>query len=789
MFKNYLLLTFRTLSRQKVSSFIAIAGLALGITSVLLLFAFIDYHRHFDEFIPEDSQIKRLVCRTTDVYGRELVGGLRSVNYYVSEVIRENVPGIGESVRLAVNEGVRIRDGEDIFFEMAYCVDPGFFNLIPFEVVAGSRDLFFSEPDSIVLEETLAEKYFPGGNALGKMVNLIDGQGNPFRVTGIVRVPSNSHLYNARSQVFVPLDFFRNIINKSSDIGFDSPDSPVKLSLYFKPVAGFSESILQKEINGIVNQIPVNENITSMELSFEDFKDIHLYSRENSGDVLNPLYMILFLGLLTSLLLIISIINTVSILTAQSLARTREVGIRLVMGSRRMDLAVQFFSESFILTLFSLIVSLVLLELLLPSFSNLVSVDLAVSYTPAFFLFCLLLVLIVGAAAGAYPVLFLSSLDPVESLKGKKLLKLGKSKKILLVSQFLFASIVLLWSLVFNNEIRRIQNLDPGFDSENLISIFPGWDLDMEPVEKLEGLKGDLKRIPGVEEVSYTGYAPFTGGMGDVNLFTDEEGVSHYEIVTFIDPDYLKAIGVETLEGDSQREGAVIMKSANEYRKLKPGDLIELDSVNYRVSAVIEDYFIDGPYGDMPKFHVISKNGPFYFQLIKLSHNVDIGEIRQVWREYFPDRIFEYHYMDESIEAGIVLPVVRTLERVMNLTVAITLFLSALGLFGLILQTLKQKTKEIGIRKVLGAGFWTVITQVLREILILIASGVSIGIVLGMVSINPLVGSLGYPFPVHNLFLLSLLSALLIVMAGMLFIGTIVFKAAGANPAEALRYE
>jgi putative ABC transport system permease protein len=765
---------------------IAIAGLAMGITSALLLYAYIDYHRSFENFLPENSHIKRLVCHTVDKYGVNRSEGMYSINYYASELLRTGTPLIEEMTRLNMEDEVRFAVNGEVFSEWGGFVDSNFFQLIPFPVLEGNREDFFSRPRSVVLNKEMAEKFFPGSDALGKTIKLIDGEGTLLTVSGVVHIPRNSHLRIGQFQAFLPLD----VLERTFEHEVFSSDSIFRMSVYFSTSSAENgKRELSSSISQLSKEIPYQDDLSYFNLTYENFEDIHLFSSDSTTALVNPLYLILFLSLLTALLLIIAIINSVSILTAQSVTRTREVGIRLVLGSRRKDLILQFLTEAVTLAFLSFFAALIMTELLMPSFSNLVGIDLTVSYSPVFILYSLLLTVSVGLLAGAYPAFFLSSLDPVESLKGRKLLRLGVWKKALLVGQFLFTSIVLLWSLVFNNEIRFIGDLDPGFDQENLVSIYPGWNLDREPVDTLMQLKSELEKLDGVDKVSYTSYAPYLGGIAKENLFIEEEGgINHHEVFTYIDSDYLNVLGVKVLDGDPEVQGVAIMKSANQYRKLQIGDPIKLDTGQYTLSAIIDDYYLDAPYGETPRFHVITDR-LFNFQVIKYNALMDMKEVRNLWQRFFPDRIFEYFYMSDQIERQTKPPEIHTMIKVMNLTMAVTLFLSAIGLFGLILQTLRQKTREIGIRKALGARFLIVVSQILKDVFLLIAFGVVTGILLGALSIGPLLRAFGYIYPVHNLVPLSLLSSLIIGFTGLLFIGSIVYRAVNANPVDALRYE
>ena len=783
MFKNYVLIAFRTIKGNKISSLIAILGLSLGMTSALLLYSYNDYHLNYETFMPEGSHIRRLVSRRSDESRGEIYSGSRSVTRSTVQLLRDNVSFIEDMTSLVEQEQMTFSSENENFMANANFVEDNFFTMIPFPLIKGNRYSLLKEPDSIVLDKILAEKYYPQGDAMGKIITLPIMNDELYRVTGVVHIPANSHQYRDVGQAFIPNKIL-------GDYTGDENGEKISWSgaVYFSPVRNFDEVLLQKELEWVLEMIPHTDKYKTKEFLYEDFNNIHLFSRENINDARNPLYMLILLMILTLALLTISIINSVSILTAQSIRRAREVGVRLVLGSSRKDLIFQFLTESVVLSFMALVMALVFTEILQPAFSNLVEIELDFSISPLFMIYLLLLTLTVGIVSGLYPAFYLSSLNVTESLKGQNLLKLGKFRKMLLVAQFLFASIFLLWTLTINSEFSLLQKMDPGFNSHNLLAIFPGLNFDSEPRGKLLHLKNELKEIDGLEEVTYSHFIPFFGGMFEQNRYiSTEEQTEHLELYSLIDSDYLKVLGITPIEGEIEENSAVIMKSMNKYRDLHVGDLLELDSGNYRVSAIIDDYFTETPlYGYGASFHIVAESG-FWFQLIRFTDGIDIKEIQKVWKQIFPQKVIEYEFINTQEYNNP--EIVQIIKKVINISVIITLSISALGLFGLTLHTIKQKTKEIGIRKVMGAGFFSIIIQFLKETLSYILLAVLLGIPLGIYTIKQGLSILGYPHPIHNLYFISLFSAVSIILVGTLLIGTMVIKAARSNPSDALRYE
>lgn len=787
MLKNYILLTLRTLKRQKVTSFIAIMGLAIGIAGFLLLLLYIDYQKSFDDFIPEDS-VKRLISKRVDKELEVYYCGTDSISQYTTRLIKDNVPSIKEYTRYNVTLYCNLEVDNEVYHETISFVDSNFFNIIPFKVVKGDKNELLSDPYSIVLDRPIAEKLYPDGDALGKTVIYRTGTNDlTLRVTGVVEVPKKSHLNRDESQVFIPHKlsddlFFNNSVEGQKDYW---------TGVYFTTESKTSSENLLDELKNLSTLVPYYNEYKSVDIYYEEFQDIYLHSKEYGSNPTNPYYMIVIIFLLTLALIIISIINTISILTAQSITRTKEVGVRLVMGSDKSDLKLQFLTESITISSISLILALVLAELLLPAFNNLVAIPLEINYNFSLILSLLLLTLFIGIISGLYPAFYLSSLRVVESLKGKNLLKLGKARKILVVIQFFISSILLICTLCFNNEVEYLKKMDVGFNRENIIQVYPGDNFNSEPKEKLATFRHRALKIDGVKKLSYTGYSPWLGGMLYYNKYTNDEIILPiYEDYFYVDKNYLNLMEVEVISGDIKTDfGVIISESVNRYRKLEIGDSIKIDSKAYPLVAIINDYYLHYPTDRYKGIINIVGEEDLYFCLIKIIPGTDIKQIKDLWKSIFPHRGFDYGFVEESIEKGITDDNIDTLIKLLNITTILTLFLTALGLFGLILHTIKQKTKDIGVRKVLGATTINIVLHFLRESITLIIIAVILGLPTGILITKRALIFVNYPFPVHNLLKLSTITISALLIFGTLFIGSMVIKAAMANPSKALRYE
>ncbi len=782
MLKNYLLLTLRNISRQKITSLIAILGLSLGITSALLLYTYIDYQLSYEDFMPENNSVKKLLFLEKSNYRSQINS---AVTLPSTSIIKNEVSSIKRITYADMIGNDTLSINNDLYTEGTYFVEKKFFDLIPLDVIKGEKDNLLKKSHSIVLDKILAKKHFPSGNAIGEEIILHENGVYPLKITGVVDIPQNSHLYEENGVALIP-NTIREFIRKKG--GYNTNWRPVQL--YFETIPDYDEDILKEEFANLLSRIPPISGYTTEEFFYEDFDKLHLSSKTNFKGINNPIFMIFFLVMLTLSILAISIINTVSILITQSMGRTREVGVRLVMGSGKKDLVFQFLTESIILAFLSLITALVFTELLRPAFSNIVLIELKINYSPTFIIYMAVLTLLVGIIAGLYPAFYLSSLKIVESLKGKKLLKLGKAKKLLLIIQFLCATILLIWSLTINNEIKYIQKLDPGFDYDKLLTIEPEGDFDKKSHEKISALKNELKLINGIEDVSNTFTPPFYTSGAIVCSYSTDNGITEYfTSYNYIDIDFFNVLGIKPIKGEIKNDSVVIFKSISKKRDIDIGDLIEIKGKTYTISAIIDDFHLRSRFeGSSPRFHIVSNNNNYY-QVLKLSREIDIEPVRDVYESIYPGCSIQYQYVKDSIEMQNNPIEVQIVSKVVNLTVFIVLFLSILGLYGQTKHLVIQKTKEIGIRKVMGAGFINIIFQIPRESLIQIISGTCLGAPIGYFSIKFLLVRLGFYYQVHNLIPITIFSTIAIIVIGTMFIGTMVFNTARLNPSAALRYE
>lgn len=788
MFKNYIMIALRVLLKDKLTTFIAVLGLTLGLSAFILIYFYADNQLSYDKFLPEGSNVYRVVNKRVNEYKDIEYSGEQSLNLYNANLIKENGTGIKDVATKSGYNYLTLNINNETFNEQVHYVSDNFFKVIPVELLSGNRDTLQSEPNYIILSKVVADKHFPNGDALGKNIRLKGIGERNLKITGIVNVPKTSHLYNTYADpCYVSEKLSAEMLFEEIQEDAYSDSSIYRGAVYLDIENGFTIEDITKNINEVLKEAPKDSRYISEELQLESFEEIYLNSK--TRDLRNPKYQLIFIVLLGFIILTVSVLNTISILTASSINRTKEVGVRVVMGSSKMELIVQFLSESIVITVIALILSLVAVELILPSFSSFLLLDFSFVFKPKFLLFIFLLTVLTGVVAGLYPAFYLSSLNAVDSLKGKKLLKLGRSKKIMVIIQFLISSIIVISTVVINREIQSLNNIDPGFNCGKIIYAFPGVsaNLGAESNDKLMALNRDLKQLEGVEEITYTTFIPYSDSWVMPYSYTDENDISYLEEYVFVDDNYFNTLEIELKEGSIKKDGIIIMESVLQYRDLKVGDFVNYFGIDYPVVGIVDDYYLRIPIaGDSPKFHIISDSN-FYFQIIKYSGIADLKSIEEVWNKYYPDISLDINI--HTVELSNTTPVFDTVRSFMNLAMIITFILSFLGLFGLILHRVKLKNKEIGIRKVLGASVFTIIREFILETIRYESVGVLLGIPLGYFVIQKGLVVMGYPFPPKNVLFISVISGICLTTIGCFITLSLFYRSAKANPSKALRYE
>jgi len=803
MIKNYLKVAFRNILRHKVYSLINIFGLAIGMALCLLILVYVQDELSYDGFHEKADRVYR-IAQTEDHNG-DLTNVMRIAPGATARLEIDFPEAIEKTVRIFPAGEVWTKYEDRLFREdKVYVVDDSFFDIFTFDFISGNPETALKEPNSIVLNRTTAEKYFGETDAFGKMIE-VDMPGAPLlKVTAVVEdMPGNSHFH---PDFLVSLSTIRNEQNAPF---FDVMQGNVVWS-YLLLKEEYSAIELESNFTGFLDK-HLNETQKKLVKKYylQPLMDIHLRSStdpyteiepENSGNIT---YLYIF-SVIAVLVLLVACINFMNLATARSTRRAREVGLRKVVGAFKQQLVRQFIGESVFMGVLALPVAIGLAHLFLPVFNSLAGKEMVIGYftSPVLIPAMAVIVLFVGFVAGSYPAFFLSSFQPVKVLKGE--LKTSGSgslfRKILVIGQFAVSVGFVIGILIISQQMNFMRSANLGFNKDNVIVlsfILP------EPAEqrlgKMEVLKNEYLSYSAITDVALTSGAP-SEIRGIVRGRVDGTPANEAKLMVMVPVDYefCKTLQIELTEGrDFSREhGTDLMQAfiineavAQELGLESPlGKQLVLNNQKGTVIGVMKSMHWE------PKRRVIfpmvfQVNPQAFFKMVVRVNSDDIpgtlAFMEKKWKENITNRPFQHQFLDDMID-NLYKSERRLSNVVFNFTL-LSIFVACLGLFGLASYTAEQKTKEIGIRKVLGASVSGVVLLFFKQFgkLILIAN--IIAWPLAYYGLHKWLQNFFYRISIGlEIFVLS---ALLVLVIAFISISYQSIKAAISNPADALRHE
>lgn len=779
---SHLKVAVRKMRKQKTYSFINTAGLALGMACSFLIFFWVQDELGYNRFHEKIDQLYR-------INKKYQIGGETQYNsstpFPLASAIKENIPEIIDATRFhRIRALVSFGDNEDsVFSERRVCVaDPSFFEIFTFPSVAGNPSEALAEPDAVVLTESVAAKYFGMENPIGKTLTF--DHDKDFIVKAVVKdIPPDSDL---RYDLFVPIS--RMIDAKVLESWGDH-----YAMTFILLQDGSIPAEVEKKLSTLIQEHLPEEQIS---LALQPIGEIHLYAEDGSEQGMK---FIRIFSIVAFFILIIACINYINLSTARSEKRAKEVGLRKVVGARRMQIAWQFFAESMLFTLIALGIALLLIQLLEGVFHELTGKILALTdLKPGFIVGLLLITGFTGLAAGVYPALVLSSFKPVRALRDSSDRLRGKAsfRKTLVVVQVAL-SIMLIISLgVIEKQLRYIRSRDLGFDKNGVLYMRMAGGLE----KNYEAFRNELLQNPGVAAVARTFQPP--GEMSAIARGIRWEGMEAGESAAFgyipVDYDTIDLLDMKIVQGrkfskefSADADSTFILnEKAIEAMGLKDpiGKPFSLTFSTGTIVGVVKDFHsMPLNYGIEPVVLLID---PDFYSLVLVKIKLDdrrsaISSVEAAWKKFAPGFPFEYHFLDERFELYYAPEILA--GKLFRSFALIAIFISCLGLLGLSAFMAEQKTKEIGIRKALGASVPRIVLLLTKQFLLwvllanIIAWPVAYVAMRNWLDNYPFRTTLGLP-----LFLLSAAAALLITMFTVSFQAV---RAARANPVDSLRYE
>ncbi len=806
MFKNYFKIALRNLRRNRSTTAINIAGLALGIASCLLIVLFVQNELSYDRYNTKADRIFRVVLK-----GKMQVGELKEANVMppVAATLKKDFPEIEDATRIRSYGTPRITYGNKTFKEDAIAfVDSNFFHVFTVPLIKGDPNTALLQPNTIVISRSVAKKYFGSENPLGKVLQFKDSKAAA-TVTGMFdEIPANSHFHfgvlasmstlpEAKDPTWLNSNFFTYLVlPQHYDYKKLEAKLPQEVDKYVSPQ-------LQKALGLTIEQFRKNGN--SIDLYLQPLTDIHLHS-DLTGDMEpygNLSYVYIF-SAVAIFMLLIACINFMNLSTAAAFKRAREVGIRKVMGSVKGQLIRQFLLESLVLTAIALSLALVLVNFARPFFNNITGqhLDLHLSSHPWIIPGLLALGLFTGLLAGSYPAFFLSSFNPITVLKGR--LTGGKSsaglRSGLVVFQFFISISLIIGTLVMYGQLSYMRNKDLGYNKDQVLIVQEIWWLG----DKKEAFRQQLLQDPRVVSVSNSGYLPAGPSNGN-NFFVYSDGNHDQNIKTLrydVDENYMPTLGMTMATGRnfskeyaSDSTAVIVNESAARafgWKNNSLGHTITHSENNgvkttYHVIGVVKDFHFRSLHEQITP--LVMTLGPDWYNFIVKTRTKDIAgllsDMQHKWSAMTTESAFSYSFLDQRFENTYRSE--QNIGLIMGIFAGLTIFVACLGLFGLATFTAAQRVKEIGIRKVLGADVTGLVALLSKDFLKLVGIAFLIAAPVAWWVMNRWLEDFVYRITISGWIFVA--TAALSLLVALLTIGSQAIKAALANPVKSLRSE
>jgi putative ABC transport system permease protein len=799
MLKNHLKAAAQNLRSHKAYLIINTIGLGVGIAASLLVFLLIQYETSFDDFHPNKERIYRVVSATKTPAGMHYS---KASAFPVAEALRIDYPQLDHVARIYVRDKkpISIPSADENgspkkFKETVFFAEPEFFGIFHFPFLEGDPKTALSEPNTAVLTQETAEKYFGDWHdAVGKLIKY--NNGSFCKVTGILRnVPANT---NFPLQVVFSFE-----TSRQEDISTDWVSEDGSLNTFLVLPPAMTAPQFDKDLKAFVKKHSPAEYANHGYI-LQPLSGMHYDSRFGtySGSTFSK-SLITALGLIGFFLLIIACINFINLATAQAVTRSKEVGIRKVLGSSKKQLVVQFLSETFLITLSSVVAAVVFAALALPLLNNLLQTSVELQPSVGLITFLFGVVILVTFLSGLYPAIVLSGFNPITVLKSKLSSRTTSGismRRVLVVFQFTVAQALILGTLLVVSQMNFFQNASMGFDKDAIVTVPLA--NDSARLTKSDALKAQLLQQPGIKNVSLSAFTPIdkAGWDGD---FTFDNAVrkSDFNVeFKWADADYFKTYNIQFVAGKPYKSADSITGFVvNELmvKKLgfkRPEDILGKriaifdGAVKAPVTGVVKNF--NSASLDKEMAPVVLGSFKMVFGLVNIKIQPQgvastLATIEKLWNHMYPDFTFEYQFLDDKIAA--LYKQESRLSELYQLFAGIAIFISCLGLYGFVSFMAIQRRKEVGIRKVLGATVLNIVYITSREFTVLIGVAFLIAAPFAYYFMHQWLQKFAYRIEIGpGIFVLTLLISQLVAW---LTVGYQAVKAAVANPVKSLRTE
>lgn len=794
MLKNYSKILLRDMKNHKIYSFINIAGLTIGIACFLAIYLYVRFEMSYDNYHPDADRIYRVAA------GLDFQNITGEKRYYAcisapaAPVIKESFPQIEKAARFGIERSVLIQYEEKMFYESDFLsADQELFEIFSIPIIQGSSDDLLTRPGTIVITEDIAGKYFGTENPVGKIIKV---DNTDFEITGVIKNPlRNTH---------VKFNFIASLdLSRISDYKRDSWEMTIYYT-YLKVNRNTDIKSLENSLNSFLKSKP-GQLLDNWTYILQPIKSIHLNSNlhaeiEPPG---NPTYLYIF-SVIGLFILLIASVNFVNLTTARSSSRAKEVGMRKVIGAQRGQLIKQFLGESLMFSTFTIILAFCLVFLLLPFLSELTGVELKKTdlLSPEIIIGLLALACLIGLGSGIYPALLLSGFSPILTLKGLFRFGLGKValRKYLVVFQFTISTLMIFSTLIIYFQLDYMKNANLGFDKEQKL-IIPA----KLSKNNYEFIKNEFLQYHNIEGATASLSAPGGAIHGRHVLVGDKESSRIVFGVLTVDYDFISEYDLELAAGDGFKKGMTGSASRiciiNETGVKVLGLSIQQNALDkevhmedgdvFRTIGIVKDFHYRGLQQKIkPLLLILPATQNSYLGTLTLTVGTQnlpgtLEFIENKWKELNLGAIFTYRFLDEDFDR--LYKTEERMGRIFSTFTALGLFIAFFGLFGLALFTAEQRTKEIGIRKILGATISSILILLTKEFVKWVSIGTLIAFPIAYHAMDRWLQNFAYRIDIGLLPFLG--AAVIAVVMSLLAVSLQTLHAALANPIDSLRYE
>ena len=799
MFRNYFITAWRNLRRNKLYTTINIFGLSVGLAACLLIGVYISHELSYDKF---NVNANRIVRATMEYGSAGTINTTATTGTKVGPQFKRMFPSIEEYARTFITHNV-VKSGDKIFDEPRILyADPSFFKIFSFHIVEGDALTALDAPDKIVITQSMAKKYFGNEDALNK--TLTSGA-KDLRVSAVCEdVPQSSQ---------IKFDFATQFLNLGNGVK-DETWWTANWITYFLLHNEKDIPLLQKQIIDYMKTPGVKTDAglqgkDYLTYHLEPLIKVHLYSSLAGFEPNGSITYIYMFAVIALLILIIACANYTNLATAQSSGRSGEIGMRKVMGASKRQVFLQFMSESSMVTFIAAILALVLSVLLIPYFNSITGKQFAVNVLlqPAPLVSLFIFTLIVSFFAGLYPALILSGTQIMNVLKkgfnftgGNNLLR-----KTLIVAQFGISVFLIIYTIIILQQMHFMQTKNLGYDKEHIVVLPIGGNMQ----QNFQSLKNAFAQVRGVESITASYETPEYVEWGDGITATDEKGKHDISLNAMpVDLDFIKTMKMQLMAGrDFQQSDFAMIDTSDNYKNYHQvfiinetlakkigwtpqqaiGRTIE-NRTTGPVVGVVKDFnfsSLHDPIGPLVIFLGRDFSRDFMLRINSNDMQSTLDRLQSVWKQRVPDRPFNYHFLDDDYNK-LYLAEQRT-SKLFGVASGLAIVLACLGLFGLAAFTTVQRTKEIGIRRVLGANISSITLLVAKNFLQLVSIAIVIAVPLAWWAGNKWLQDFAFRIPVQAYVFVA--TAIVTVLIALCTVGYHSIRAALANPVKSLRTE